>query len=419
MTVTNAVRYRTHGPLADRTVEKDFEGQAFGINERGAIIPGTINASGLFVPDPAHRDNVYLVTRVQRDVDVLAGFAGLVNMERELFADIYFVCAEGATQAMIPCEVPQSLPDSSEGPILHILDTDTGIPRGGGYPVANVYGNTVWLVDPMSEEAPAGGALCILEAARKLRPRKADFPNPAVGFRGTSGASFVVDQTTGGIFRVTEGADLAKISSGSGACDLRVGWTDGNANIVTTHKRRGRWDDGAITGPLTSSAQTQLRRGTTDQEELFAGAVGELTFDTERKILVAGTGAAGGEPVAKLAQFSTTEHDTGQRVGAAPVYERSFVLELTAQVDASGNIGLYSVPHLISGLVFNHASKPVWLDATWHLGDAAAISGAYASVPVLGSSYMVVVDPGNISVAVTSHGLGALRLFLRLRYCRT
>jgi hypothetical protein len=357
------------------------------------------------------------VDRAQKDLDVLAVFAGLQDMAREDFRDIYFTAGDGCTQTIIIPEPPQSLPDAGSGSehILHVLDPELPRPE---YVVDLIYGSVITLAVAMAEPAPAQGTACILVAKKKKLPRASDFPNQSIGFR-VGGKWYVVDRTTGGIYRALEGDDLAKITAGTEALDLKVGWADGNANIVTTHKRRGRWDDGAITGALTAAARAQLRRGTAAQQAAFTGAAGEVTYDTDRKILVAGDGStAGGEPVAKLAQFSAVEHDTGARLAGDPVYERSFVLDLTAQVDGAGNIGLYATPHLIAGLVLNDIQQPVFVEASWHLGAAAVISGAYASVPLLGSTYMVVIDPGNINVAVTGHGLGALWLFLRLTYCR-
>ena len=61
--------------------------------------------------------------------------------------------------------------------------------------------------------------------------------------------------------------------------------------------------------------QVRLRRGTTAQHATFAGALGEVTFDTTKKTLVAHDGATlGGFPLAPEAALTATEVKTGNAV---------------------------------------------------------------------------------------------------------
>ncbi len=242
--MTDPFNSTTHGPKAKRTTETDFHGRAFGVDERGAIVTGTVT-SGIFTPDATTGTPTYRVDRVQLEADGVLQFCGVADTQREAFATPFYVAtAAGSTTSAIKIDTTNAaIPNVSAtaNHILHILDSGVG-PARPGYLVSSVTGgDTINLVSAMSETAPGAGHLCILIAKRKLLPNASDFTLPAFGFK--VGANwFVLEPSTGKIWRATAGTDLAKVASGSGACDLSVGFVNGNGNVTVTMKPRGNWD---------------------------------------------------------------------------------------------------------------------------------------------------------------------------------
>lgn len=91
--------------------------------------------------------------------------------------------------------------------------------------------------------------------------------------------------------------------------------------------------------------QLQLRRGTTSQHSTFTGANGEVTIDTDKKVLVVHDGATvGGIPLAKQATVDTkvdkitsTNNTLPKFNGTTGALQNSGIIE-----DANGNIVLAS-----------------------------------------------------------------------------
>lgn len=328
--------YKTHGPNAEETVELDFELGAFLFTGTGSVVPGTIDGSGVFTVSGGTNQPVYRLDRALRELDCLAGLLGLVDMQREAHLDIFCTADAACTTSAI--KVKETLANASAGcgKWLAIGDELAGQPRPL-YLVDSITGtNTINLAAPMSQAAPLEGAPLCLKAARKPRPNPAHFTLPAIGFKVGS-QWCVLEQASRTIYAATLSGSLLDKYAGAPVTVAQVwGGAEGNASILLYNQVRGRWDAGTLAQALTVAAQWQLRRGSKAEVEAYKGAVGEVVYDTDRKVIVAMDGSSdGGEPAGKLDQFSGTEHATGAYRGALPVYEKSFTATLT--LDAGGN----------------------------------------------------------------------------------
>ena len=199
-----------------------------------------------------------------------------------------------------------------------------------------------------------------------------------------------------------------------------TGFADGDGNVTVTVKKRGRVDLGATTGALTVAAQQQLRRGTRSEHEVFTGAVGEVTVDTERKVAVVHDGAtAGGEALGKLEQFSGTEHATGAYRGALAVYEKSFTINHT--LDAGGG-ALVVTAH---GISTPSQAQLIAHEVSWKLDQIdVTVLGECNLALIGGASTSILIDGSNIYTAAEQMGffmglgLTSVTCKVRLRYAR-
>ena len=93
--------------------------------------------------------------------------------------------------------------------------------------------------------------------------------------------------------------------------------------------------------------QLQLRRGTTSQHSTFTGANGEVTIDTDKKVVVVHDGAtAGGIPLAKQATVDTKVDKVTSTNNALPKFNGTTGALQNSNIinDANGNVGIGVTP---------------------------------------------------------------------------
>lgn len=360
--MSGVVRYTTHGPTATETVETDFEGKAFVITERGAIVTGTIT-SGVFTADAIGGQPVYRVDRVQKEVDAGLGLLGLTDMQREAFSvDYYLVADRGSTTSAIKVLEPAiANVGTGCGYILEIGDNEPGQPRPP-YTVDSITGNdTINLTSAMSEDPPAAGVRMRLIAKRKPLPSTSDFAHPAFGFKIGSDW-FVVRPSTREIWRATEsGGVLSKVASGSGNCNLVIGATAGNGNVTVNHQPRGNWDFSSAT---VSGIPVISISGAFAASSLGTVGIDLVGADTGAEALA----AIGTIPVASGGTGATTASDARTnldvfedvfttrgdilRAGASGAEERLALGSVGTVLTSDGTDAVWSTPRIVETAIW-------------------------------------------------------------------
>lgn len=126
--------------------------------------------------------------------------------------------------------------------------------------------------------------------------------------------------------------------------------------------------------------QVQLRRGTTAQHATFTGAVGELTIDTDKDIIVVHDGStAGGFPAASsLSDLGVTASSTELN------YVDGVTSSIQTQLDAKGTVSSLSDLGITATATELNYVDGVTSDIQTQLNSAATTGKAIAMAIVFG-----------------------------------
>ena len=136
------------------------------------------------------------------------------------------------------------------------------------------------------------------------------------------------------------------------------------------------------------ATQLQLRRGTTTEHTSFTGAVGEVTVDTTKNVLVVHDGmTAGGTPMLKASDVPSASEIVQGKIEIATQIEVNTGTDTTRAV----------VPSTLKGGIQTHlnvtGSAPMYACRAWVNFNAVPLNGTYSQ------------SGTTVTVTMTAHGM--------------
>ena len=155
--------------------------------------------------------------------------------------------------------------------------------------------------------------------------------------------------------------------------------------------------------------QIQLRRGTTGQTNAFTGAVGELTYDTEKKQLRVHDGSTvGGKVVDDPTRDVTSQvsNATETEAGKAKIATSAIAQAGVNDTDIITALKLQQKINNVSFGINQGLSNPTTLANTWYTNTSGKVMFAHKTQGGVNHSVVIKVRVASIEYSFDSGGVG-------------